>query len=91
MGTKYTYLLEDVKQWFDNLAAKSIVTATVYLRTLSFYCKLNKMDPKSILKVAKTKAFRDNFTNFIGYMERKGKTGSYLARFKNILKLLAYL
>ncbi|MEM1673927.1 MAG: hypothetical protein QXF23_03765 [Candidatus Bathyarchaeia archaeon] len=35
---KYGYLLEDedVRRWFDNLAAKSILTATVYLRNLAF-------------------------------------------------------
>jgi len=55
MGSKYTHLLEDadVKRWFENLAAKSIVTATVYLRTLGFYCELNRTDPKAILKAAK--------------------------------------
>ncbi|MCS7123928.1 MAG: hypothetical protein NZ932_00705 [Candidatus Bathyarchaeota archaeon] len=75
----------DVKRWFENLAAKSIVTATVYLRTLGFYCDLNKTDPKAILKVAGTKAFRDDFTDFIRRMEKEGKAGSYLARFKKVL------
>ena len=36
----------------------------VYLRTLGLYCELNETDPKAILKVAKTKAFRDGFTDF---------------------------
>jgi hypothetical protein len=59
MRAKYAYLLEDedVRRWFDNLAAKSLLTATVYLRNLGLYCELNKTDPKSILKVAGTKAF----------------------------------
>ncbi|MEM2210183.1 MAG: hypothetical protein QXK35_00010 [Nitrososphaerales archaeon] len=47
-----------MKRWFDNLAAKSIVTATVYLRALGLYCALNGTDPKSLLKSAKTKKFR---------------------------------
>jgi len=87
MRAKYAYLLgdADVRRWFDNLAAKSIVTATVYLRTLGFYCELNGTDPKAILKVAKTKAFRDDFTDFIRRMEREGKAGSYLSRFKKVL------
>ncbi|MEM3551171.1 MAG: site-specific integrase [Candidatus Bathyarchaeia archaeon] len=81
------HLLEDadVRRWFDNLAAKSIVTATVYLRTLGFYCEFNKTDPEAILKVAKSKAFRDDFTDFIRRMEREGKAGSYLSRFKKVL------
>ncbi len=87
MRAKYVHLLEDgdVRRWFENLAAKSIVTATVYLRTLGFYCELNRTDPKSILKVARTKAFRDDFTDFVRRMEREGKAGSYLSRFKKVL------
>jgi len=87
MKAKYVHLLgdADVRRWFDNLAAKSVVTATVYLRTLGLYCELNGADPKAILKVAKTKAFRDGFTDFIRRMEREGKAGSYLSRFKKVL------
>ncbi len=57
MKSKYAYLLNDVyiKRWFDNLAAKSVITATVYLRTLGYYCELNNTTPKELLKVAKTK------------------------------------
>ncbi|MEM3547254.1 MAG: hypothetical protein QXK47_04500 [Candidatus Bathyarchaeia archaeon] len=93
MRGKYAYLLEDadVKRWFENLAAKSIATATVYLRTLGFYCELNRTDPKAILKVAKTKAFRDGFTDFVRRLELEGKTGLYLSRFKKVLNSwLAY-
>jgi hypothetical protein len=52
MMAKYAYLLEDadVRRWFDNLAAKSLLAATVYLRNLGLYCDLNKTDPKSILR-----------------------------------------
>jgi hypothetical protein len=87
MRAKYVRLLgdADVRRWFDNLAAKSVVTATVYLRTLGFYCELNRTDPKAILKVARTKAFRDDFTDFIRRMEQEGKAGPYLSRFKKVL------
>ena len=40
------------------------MTATVYLRSLGFYCEVNRTDPKSLLNVARTKAFRDGFTDF---------------------------
>jgi len=53
------------KWWFDNLAARSIVSATVYLRSLGLYCELNQTNQKALLKVAKTKAFRDAFSDFI--------------------------
>ncbi|MEM3871492.1 MAG: hypothetical protein QXE05_02925 [Nitrososphaeria archaeon] len=61
------------------------MTATVYLRTLGFYCEINKTDPKAILKVASTKTFRDDFIDFIRMMEKEGKAGSYLSRFKKVL------
>jgi len=90
---KYSSLLQDddVKRWFDNLAAKSILTATVSLRNLGLYCELNGTSPKEILRSAKTKAFRDRFTDFIRRLEREGKAGSYLSRFKKVLhSWLAY-
>jgi hypothetical protein len=93
MRAKYAYLLEDedVRRWFDNLAAKSLLTATVYLRNFGLYCDLNKTDPKSILKVAGTKAFRDGFTDFVRRLEQEGRAGSYIARFKKTLNSwLAY-
>jgi len=88
LGMKYGYLLEDedVKRWFENLAAKSIITATVYLRTLGLYCELNNTDPKAIIRVAGTKAFRDGFMDFVRGLERQGKAGSYIARFKKVLR-----
>jgi len=66
LQSKYSYLLEDedVKRWFENLAARSKVTAMVYLRTLGLYCEMNETDPKAILKVAGTKEFRDSFIDF---------------------------
>jgi len=84
---KYGYLLEDedVRRWFDNLAAKSLLTATVYLRNLGLYCELNGTDPKGILRDAGSKAFRDRFADFVRRLEREGKAGSYIARFKKVL------
>ena len=39
-----------------------------------------------MLKTAKTKAFRDNFLDFVRELERKGKAGSYIARFKKVIR-----
>ncbi|MEE9458210.1 MAG: site-specific integrase [Candidatus Bathyarchaeia archaeon] len=87
MKASYLPLLEnkDVKRWYDNLGAKSNLTATVYIRTLRLYCDLNKTTPKKILKVAKTKKFRDDFTDFIRELEKQGKAGSYIVRFKKVV------
>ncbi|MEM3237879.1 MAG: hypothetical protein QXX11_03035 [Thermoplasmata archaeon] len=40
--SKYENMMEDqkVRRWFENLKAKSILTATVYRRALGLYCKL---------------------------------------------------
>lgn len=87
MRARHTELLEneDVKRWYDNLAARSIITATVYLRTLGLYCKLNEATPKDILTKARGKKFRNDFTDFVRELERQGKAGSYIARFKKVL------
>lgn len=60
MKAKYAHLLADanVRRWFDELVAQSLV-----------YCDLNRIDPKTILKVVETKAFRDDPTDFIRMME----------------------
>jgi hypothetical protein len=86
-GSKYKHLLEDkdVKRWFENLEAMSVITATVYLRTLGLYCNLEKTTPKKILAEASSKRFRDDFTDFIRSMEKQGKAGSYIERFKKVI------
>ncbi len=90
---KYGDLLsdKDVRRWHDNLAANSPITAEVYLRTLGLYCDLLHTAPKNILKDAPKKRFRDDFTDFVREMERKGKAGSYIIRFRKvILSWLSY-
>jgi len=90
---KYDYLLDDIdiKRWYDNLAAASAITADVYLRGLGRFCELNNTYPKKILAEAETKAFRDNFTDFVRKLENQGKAGSYITRYKKVLtSWLAY-
>lgn len=85
---KYGDLLLDdsVRRWHENLNAKSMITAEVYLRTLGLYCELNNTTPREIVANGKTKAFKDSFTDFVRKMEREGKAGSYIVRFKKVLK-----
>jgi len=93
MSAKYLTLLRDldVKRWFDNLSARSTLTATVYLRALGLYCESNHTTPAGVLKAAGTKEFRDGFTDFVRRLEREGRAGSYIARFKKVLhSWLAY-
>ena len=87
MPNKYASLLNDpdVRRWFENLKSRSIITATVYLRSLGLYCELNQILPQQILAAADTKKFRDEFTDFVRKFESEGKAGSYIVRFKKVL------
>ncbi len=89
MQPKYRELLldEDVRRWFENLRAKSVLTATVALRNLGRYCELTQTTPKGILAKARNneKDFRYEFTDFVRKLEKSGKAGSYIARFKKVI------
>ena len=89
MQPKYQELLldEDIRRWFENLRAKSILTATVALRNLGHYCELTGTTPKDILSKARSneKDFRYEFTDFVRKLEKEGKAGSYIARFKKVI------
>ncbi len=60
---KYDDLMENpkIRRWFDNLKAKSILTATVYRRTLGYYCELEKTTPEKLLTDMTKLEFRDTF------------------------------
>lgn len=89
MQSKYRELLldDDVRRWYENLRAKLILTATVALRNLGHYCELARTDSKEILNRARAngKDFRYEFTDFARKMEKEGKAGSYIARFKKAI------
>lgn len=86
--SKYKELLKDkgISRWFDNLRAKSYLTATVYLRGLGYYCELTGLTPYEILDDAKSGKLRNDFMDFVRKMEREGKAGSYIARYKKVLR-----
>ena len=85
---KYNRMLEDsnISRWFDNLRAKSYLTATVYLRGLGYYCELTGSSPYSIVDDAKSGKLRNDFMDFVRKMEREGKAGSYISRYKKVLR-----
>lgn len=85
---KYGDLLLDdtLKRWHDNLKARSMITAEVYLRTMGLYCDLNNTNPQRIVRDGKTKEFKDSFTDFVRKLESEGKAGSYIVRFKKVLR-----
>ena len=57
---------------------------------MGLYCALEKTTPKKILAEAKSKEFRDEFTDFIRRMEKEGKAGSYIERFKKVILSWAF-
>ena len=86
--SKYLDLLknEGVRRWYENLNAKSYLTATTWLRTLGLYCELEKTSPDKILESMNKPDFRDKFADFVRKMEREGKAGSYIIRYKKVLR-----
>ncbi len=86
--SKYKELLEneEISRWFDNLMAKSYLTATVYLRGLGYYCELTGATPDTIIQDAKSGKLRNDFMDFVRKMEKDGKAGSYIARYKKVLR-----
>lgn len=85
---KYDHLLENskVRRWYENLKARSVLTATVYLRTLGYFCELEGTMPDRLIDEMKDIKFRDSFMDFVRKLEKRGKAGSYIARFKRVLR-----
>jgi site-specific recombinase XerC/dsDNA-binding SOS-regulon protein len=85
---KYKHLLEneEISRWFGNLNAKSYLTATVYLRGLGYYCELTGATPDTIIQDAKSGKLRNDFMDFVRKMESEGKAGSYISRYKKVLR-----
>ncbi|MEM3873509.1 MAG: site-specific integrase, partial [Nitrososphaeria archaeon] len=77
---------EKVKRWYENLEAKSVLTATTWLRTLGYYCELEHTTPKELLEEMKKPEYRNTFLDFVRKLEKEGKAGSYIYRFKNTLR-----
>ncbi|MEM4090714.1 MAG: site-specific integrase [Thermoplasmatales archaeon] len=84
---KYDYLLQnnEVKRWSDNIKAGSIITGEVYLRTLGLYCELQNTTPEKIVQDARDGKLKNDFMDFVRNLEKKGKAGSYIIRFKKVL------
>ena len=85
---KYLHLLENykVRRWYENLNARSYLTASTWLRTLGYYCELEDTTPDRLLSDMKRAEFRDKFADFVRRMEKEGKAGSYIIRYKKVLR-----
>lgn len=89
--SKYRHLLGDEKinRWYENLNARSVLTATTWLRTLGYYCEMQGIVPQKLIGDMKKESFRDTFLDFVRKLEREGKAGTYIKRFKVALQSFA--
>ena len=85
---KYPHLLENdkVRRWYENLNARSYLTASTWLRTLGYYCELENTTPDKLLMDMKQVDFKDTFVDFVRRLEKQGKAGSYIIRYKKVLR-----
>ena len=85
---KYDSLFKNrnVRRWYENLRARSTVTASVYLRYLGHYCEIKETNPDALVEDAKGRKFRNDFEDFVRDLENKGKAGSYISKYKKVLK-----
>ncbi|MDA8054904.1 MAG: site-specific integrase [Thermoplasmatales archaeon] len=86
--SKYDHILKDetVERWYKNLKARSNVTSSVYVRYLGYYCDKMKTNPEKILSDAKDKKLKNQFEDFVRSLEEKGRAGSYITKYKKVLK-----
>ena len=86
--SKYDHILKDetVERWYKNLKARSNVTSSVYVRYLGYYCDKMNTNPEKILSDAKDKKLKNQFEDFVRSLEEKGRAGSYITKYKKVLK-----
>ena len=85
---KHKKLLEnaEIKRWWDNNRARSPLSADVLLRNIGLYCEINSTSPERILKDAESGDLKRQFSDFVRKMEKEGKAGSYIVKFKHAIR-----
>jgi site-specific recombinase XerC len=80
--------IDNVRRWYENIKAKSTISADIRLRSLAYYCNQNNVTPMDIVKQAKSEdqLLKKNFEDFVRRLEKEGLAGSYIAKFKTLLK-----
>ncbi len=70
-----------MNDWYENLKAKSDVTADYYLRNIGLWLEWLHEDPRSILKQAADDyaKFKEKVSDQIRKMKKEGKAGSYIS------------
>ena len=82
-NTRHKKLLENVKvrRWYENLEAKSTVTAGVYLRNLGLWMEYLHKDPDNLIEFVKNdfEEFKGQVSDQIRKMERDGIHGASIS------------
>ncbi len=75
----YAHLLKDadVKRWHENVSRGSYVTADVYLRRLGSFCTHFKKEPSGLAALSESELY-NLMLDYVSFMEKSGKTGSYI-------------
>ena len=56
------------------------------LRNIGLYCEINSTSPERILKDAVSGELKRQFSDFIRKMEKEGKAGLYIVKFKHAIR-----
>jgi hypothetical protein len=85
---KHKKLLEntEIRRWWENNRARSPLSADVLLRNVGLYCEINGTSLDRILKDAESGELKKQFSDFARRMEKDGKAGSYIVKFKHALR-----
>ena len=80
-----------IKRWYDNLKARSEITADIYLRNLGLWLEWLNLNPEQLISKAKNSydELKNLISDQIRKMENEGKAGSYIS--VSIKPVLSYL
>ncbi|KAA8922297.1 MAG: site-specific integrase, partial [Thermoplasma sp.] len=68
-----------LKRWYENLKAHSVITAETYFRHLLLWCDRDNTNPMELLELARREDFRYRIMDVIRRFEAEGKAGSYIS------------
>lgn len=81
--TRHQILLNNnlVRRWYENLKARSEITADNYLRNLGLWLERTELTPNSLLEISQRnyEDLKNRISDQIRLMENRGKAGSYIS------------
>lgn len=93
--TGHRKLLENakVRRWYENLQARSLITAAVYLNNLGLWLEYLGKDPDSLIELVNNdfEEFKGQVADQIRKLEREGKAGASISiSIKPVLSFLKF-